>query len=352
MTDTLDMHNQTNPDSHSVVLLVDDQPMIGEAIRRMLVDESDIEFHYCKDSKEAHDTALRVKPTVILQDIVMPEVDGLTLISAYKKSPATMLVPVIMLSSREDPRDKSKAFTAGASDYLVKLPDQIELVARIRAHSRSYLAQVQRDEAFRQLAALQRQLESSNRELQRISCQDGLTGIFNRRHFDNYIEQEWARAVREGSNISLVLADIDYFKAYNDHYGHQAGDECLKVVARVFRESLQRPADFAARYGGEEFVVILPKTGVDGAVVMAESMRSRVDRLNLRHDFSRTTDHVTISLGVATVRPNPKIRPQELIGLADKALYEAKQKGRNCYVQARSNLDELAMLHDRTTDAG
>ena len=263
-----------------------------------------------------------------------------------------MLVPVIMLSSREDPRDKSKAFTAGASDYLVKLPDQIELVARIRAHSRSYLAQVQRDEAFRQLAALQRQLESSNRELQRISCQDGLTGIFNRRHFDSYIEQEWARAVREGSNISLVLADIDYFKAYNDHYGHQAGDECLKVVARVFRESLQRPADFAARYGGEEFVVILPKTDPEGAEVLAESMRARVDRLNLRHDFSRVTDHVTISLGVATVRPNPKIRPQELIGLADRALYEAKQKGRNRYAQARNNLDELALLHDRTTDAG
>lgn len=352
MTDTLDMQNKTVTDSHCVVLLVDDQPMIGEAIRRMLVQESDIEFHYCNDSKEAHDTALRVKPTVILQDIVMPEVDGLALISSYKKSPATMLVPVIMLSTREDPRDKSKAFTAGASDYLVKLPDQIELVARIRAHSRSYLAQVQRDEAFRQLAALQRQLESSNRELQRISCQDGLTGIFNRRHFDSYIEQEWARAVREGSNISLVLADIDYFKSYNDHYGHQAGDECLKVVARVFRESLQRPADFAARYGGEEFVVILPKTDPEGAEVIAESMRARVDRLNLRHGFSRVADHVTISLGVATVRPNPKIRPQELIGLADRALYEAKQKGRNCYAQARNNLDELALLHDRTTDTG
>lgn len=352
MTDTVDMPNTPVVDSQCIVLLIDDQPMIGEAIRRMLAQEPDLEFHYCKESKEAHDTALRVKPTVILQDIVMPDMDGLALIAAFKKSPATALVPIVMLSSREDPRDKSRAFTVGASDYLVKLPDQIELVARIRAHSRSYLAQVQRDEAFRQLAALQRQLESSNRELQRISCQDGLTGIFNRRHFDSYIEQEWARAVREGSNVSLVLADIDYFKSYNDHYGHQAGDECLKVVARVFRESLQRPADFAARYGGEEFVVILPKTDPDGAEMIAESMRARVDRLNVRHEFSRVSDHVTISLGVATVRPNPKIRPQELIGLADRALYEAKQKGRNRYAQARSNLDELALLHDRTMDAG
>lgn len=333
-----------------VVLLVDDQPMIGEAIRRMLADEPSIEYHYCKDAHRAVEVASQTKPTVILQDIVMPEHDGMKLIKIYRETPATTAVPIIMLSSRDDPRDKSQAFAAGASDYLVKIPDRIELIARIRAHSRSYCAQLERDEAFHQLHVVQRDLEASNLELQRISFQDALTGIFNRRHFDAYLDQEWARAVRDGSKISLIFADIDYFKTYNDHYGHPAGDECLKNVARVFREVLQRPGDLAARYGGEEFVVVAPKTDADGAEVIAESMRSRVDRLGIAHAVSKVTGHVTVSLGIATVRPSPKIRPLELISLADRALYQAKQLGRNRYVQALSYSGEISQLHQRAPD--
>ncbi|MBI3774507.1 MAG: PleD family two-component system response regulator [Gammaproteobacteria bacterium] len=336
-------------DTKCVVLLVDDQTMIGEALRRMLVSEADIEYHYCQAAEHALAMAVQLKPTVILQDIVMPESDGLSLLKEYRTASQTRSVPVIMLSTRDDPRYKSQAFAAGASDYLVKIPDQIELIARIRAHSRSYLAQLQRDEAFRQLHAVQRQLEASNRELHRISCQDGLTGIYNRRHFDTYLDQEWSRALREGSNISLVLADIDYFKTFNDHYGHLAGDECLQRVARVFREVLQRPGDLAARYGGEEFVVVLPKTDLEGAAVIAESIRIRVERLSITHEFSKVEKWVTLSVGIATVRPNPRMRPPELVGLADKALYQAKQNGRNRCEQARSNLDELAMLHNRNT---
>ncbi len=336
-------------DAKCVVLLVDDQVMIGEALRRMLAYEADIEYHYCQTASRALAMAVQVRPTVILQDIVMPESDGLSLLKDYRAAPQTQAVPVIMLSTRDDPRYKSQAFAAGASDYLVKIPDQIELIARIRAHSRSYLAQMQRDQAFRQLHVLQRQLEASNRELHRISCQDGLTSIYNRRHFDAYLDQEWARGLREGSNISLVLADIDYFKAYNDHYGHPAGDDCLQRTAAVFREVLQRPGDLAARYGGEEFVVVLPKTDLEGAAIIAESMRTRVERLEIPHEFSKVAPHVTLSIGIATVRPNPRMRPPELVGLADKALYLAKQNGRNRCEQARNNQDELAMLHNRNT---
>lgn len=333
-------------DTKCVVLLVDDQIMIGEALRRMLAAENDIEYHYCQTAGEALTMAAKLRPTVILQDIVMPESDGLSLLKSYRTAPETQAVPVIMLSTRDDPRYKSQAFAAGASDYLVKVPDQIELIARIRAHSRSYLAQVQRDEAFRQLHEVQRQLEASNRELHRISCQDGLTGIFNRRHFDTYLDQEWARALREGSTIALILADIDYFKAFNDHYGHQAGDDCLQRVARVFREVLQRPGDLAARYGGEEFVVVLPKTDLEGAAVIAESLRVRVERLCIAHEFSKS-GCVTLSLGVATVRPSARIRPAELLGLADKALYQAKQQGRNRCEQASNVQDELTLPHNR-----
>ena len=149
----------------------------------------------------------------------------------------------------------------------------------------------------------------------------------------------------------MVLADIDYFKTFNDHYGHPAGDDCLQRVARVFREVLQRPGDLAARYGGEEFVVVLPKTDLDGAALIAESMRARVERLKIEHEFSKAEKCVTLSVGIATVRPNPRMRPPELVGLADRALYQAKQNGRNRCELARNNQDELAMLHNRNKDS-
>lgn len=343
MTGGIENTGSPTADDRCVVLLVDDQMMIGEALRRMLAEEPDIEFHFCRDGTSAVATAVKVNPTVILQDLVMPDRDGLALIKDYRAVPEIEAVPIIMLSTREDPRDKSTAFGAGASDYLVKIPDRIELIARIRAHSRSYLAQKQRDEAYRRLREMQAQLEASNLELQRISCQDGLTGIYNRRHFDTFLENEWARASRDGESISLILCDIDYFKPYNDHYGHQAGDECLQRVARVLREVLQRPADLVARYGGEEFVVVLPRTEQDGALLIAEAMRGRVERLDVPHDYARGFNVVTVSAGVATLKPTSGNRLQDLIALADRALYQAKQQGRNRCVQYSSIGDPNAV---------
>ncbi len=339
---------QSPTDNKCVVLLVDDQAMIGEAIRRMLVEEPDIQFHFCSDATAAVTTAQEIQPTVILQDLVMPDRDGFALIEDYRTAPTIEGVPIIMLSTREDPRDKSRAFSAGASDYLVKIPDRIELIARIRAHSRSYLAQKQRDEAYQRLREMQAQLEASNLELQRISCQDGLTGIYNRRHFDTYLENEWARAVRESGSISLILCDIDSFKPYNDHYGHQAGDDCLQRVAAVLRDVLQRPADLVARYGGEEFVVVLPHTELEGATRIAEAMRVRVEKLALPHEYSNAGGVVTISAGIATIRPNPKSRLQDLIALADRALYKAKQQGRNRTAQSTGNTDSGAAVAEES----
>lgn len=334
MMDILSKDKAGTKEGRTVVLLVDDQPMVAEAIRRMLADEQDIEFYYCAVSSRAVIMAKEVAPTVILQDLIMPDLDGITLMRFYRANESTRDIPVIVLSSKDDPRDKSQAFGAGASDYLVKLPDKIELIARIRAHSKSYLAQMQRDEAFKKLRELQKQLEASNTELQRLSCLDGLTGIANRRHFDTYLEQEWLRASREGVKISLVLTDLDYFKAYNDNYGHQAGDDCLKKVASVFKAVIQRPGDMVARYGGEEFVVVLPNTDIDGAVVLAEAIHSRVYALKIPHRFSKATNHMTISIGIATIQPNKKNSPKDLIAMADIALYQAKQHGRNRYVVA------------------
>jgi len=323
-----------------VVLLVDDQQMVAEAIRRMLESEAEISFHYCNDPKKAIEMALEVRPTTILQDLVMPDIDGMTLVRFYRNHPALSNTPVIVLSSKEDPKDKSEAFSHGASDYLVKLPDQIELIARIKAHSRSYVTQQQRDAAFRELHELQKELEAKNVELQRLSAIDGLTGIPNRRSFDEYISKEWRRAVREETCLALLLIDIDFFKKYNDGYGHQGGDDCLQKVARALADTLRRPSDMVARYGGEEFTVVLPNTDLDGAMVIAEELRLAVEKQALKHEFSDVADIVSISLGAAGIPPQCGDDCASLIALADGALYDAKEEGRNrCCRAKRESVD-------------
>jgi two-component system chemotaxis family response regulator WspR len=182
----LDDLNATDENA-AMVLLVDDQAMIGEAVRRGLAHEDNIDFHFCADPHQAIAQAILIKPTVILQDLVMPGLDGLTLVREYRNNPKTRDIPIIVLSTKEDPLIKSAAFAAGANDYLVKLPDNIELVARIRYHSRSYMTLLQRDEAYRALRVSQQQLLDTNLVLQLLMNSDGLTGLSNRRHFDEYL---------------------------------------------------------------------------------------------------------------------------------------------------------------------
>ncbi len=323
-----------DPAAGARVLLVDDQPIVAEAMRRMLAKEPDLAYAYCQDPTRALEEAARFGPTVILQDLVMPGVDGMVLLRFLRGHPATRDVPVIVMSSKEDPRIKREAFELGASDYLVKIPDEIELVARIRAHSRSYLAQRQRDAAYRELRALHAELEAKNRELERLSSLDGLTGIPNRRTFDRELAEEWARATREGRPLGLILIDIDHFKGYNDHYGHQGGDEVLRRVARALEEAVRRPGDRVARYGGEEFVVILPGTDREGAATVAEALGRAVAALGIPHARNSAAGHVTISQGVAARVPRPGEGPEQLVEEADRALYAAKRDGRNRYVLA------------------
>ncbi len=217
--------------------------MIGEALRRVLANEANIDFHFCADPLQAVALAIQIKLTVILQDLVMPGIEGLALVSEYRNHPQTRDIPIIVFSTKDDPLVKSAAFGAGANDYLVKLPDNIELVTRIRYHSRSYLMQLQRDEAYRALRESQQQLMETNLVLQRLMNSDGLTGLSNRRHFDEYLEMEWRRAMREKSQLSLLMIDVDYFKSYNDSFGHLMGDEALRQVADVIRGSCSRPSD-------------------------------------------------------------------------------------------------------------
>lgn len=316
-------------DNVARVLLVDDQVIIHEAFRRMMDGVEDVTLHYCSEPVRALSEAKNFKPTVILQDLVMPGMNGLMLLGQLRGDAATRSVPIIVLSTNEDPKIKSEAFAIGASDYLVKFPDRIELLARIRAHSRSFLAQQQRDEAYRELRLLKVELERKNAELESLSCRDGLTGVLNRRAFDEYLNKEWLRSLRERTDLGLLLIDIDHFKDYNDNYGHQEGDECLRRVAFALGGGLKRPSDVVARYGGEEFAVILPDTKVEGGERIGEELRAGIERLHLNHAFSSSADFVSISVGVASIQPMPGKSPADLVRAADKALYEAKARGRN-----------------------
>ncbi len=318
------------PDSFpAMVLLVDDQVMVGEAIRRALAAEPGIDFHYCSDPQRALAEAIQTRPTVILQDLVLPGVDGLSLVRAYRAHQSTRDVPIIVLSTKEEATIKGAAFTAGANDYLVKLPDTIELVARIRYHTRSYLTLQQRDEAYQALRKSQQKLLEINMELRRLTNLDGLTGLANRRYFDEYLAAEWRRALRERREMSVLMVDVDHFKAFNDTYGHVAGDDALKRVADTILSACDRSTDLAARYGGEEFSLVLPGTSASGARLIAEKLRRAVAALGVPHATSSTADHLTASIGVASMLPQDPDGALALLQAADRGLYDAKRQGRN-----------------------
>jgi two-component system chemotaxis family response regulator WspR len=311
------------------VLLVDDQAIVGETIRRALAEQPNIEFRYCPNPAEAVELAEKTKPTVILQDLVMPGIDGLELVRQYRANPLTRDIPIIVLSTKEEPKVKSEAFACGANDYLIKVPDAIELIARVRHHSKAYLNQLQRDAAYLALHDSQRKLMEINSELERLTNVDGLTGLSNRRYFDEYMGAQWKLAVRNQAPLSILMIDVDNFKSYNDTYGHLAGDEVLKGVAASMQGSFVRPTDLTARFGGEEFVVILPATALASLQPLGERVRRNVEDLQIPHSGSTVGGFVTISVGGASTIPQIEKPFLSLVEAADASLYCAKEGGRN-----------------------
>ncbi|MDT3735456.1 MAG: diguanylate cyclase [Denitratisoma sp.] len=263
------------------------------------------------------------QPDLILLDIILPGIDGFEVARRIRamERPGEW-TPIIFLTALTRDEDLERGIEAGGDDYLLKPVSEVVLGAKVRAMQR--IIQMRHS-----LLVLTRKLDSANRELTRLSAVDGLTGIANRRQFDEALLREWRRCLREREPLSLLMVDVDYFKQYNDGYGHQAGDECLKVVAGTLRNKLRRPADIVARYGGEEFAAVLPDTASEGAILVAEAMNSAILKLGIPHEGS-AFGTLTVSVGVATLVPVQVEGLPRLLSAADWALYEAKREGRNC----------------------
>ena len=294
----------------ATILVVDDSPENLQVISAVLKEHYKVKIAINGERALALATSAD-PPDLILLDVMMPGMDGYEVCSRLKAHPATARIPVLFVSSRDEEEDEARGLSLGAIDYLVKPIRPSIVQARVRNHI---------------------ELKRSRDLLERLTTQDHLTGISNRRRFDEFLAMEWGRATREQSPLSLIAIDIDHFKAFNDLYGHPQGDQCLIQVARALAASVTRPTDLVARCGGEEFAAVLPGTDSAGATRLAEQMRTGVLAQGLAHAHSATHSHVTISLGVATLVPRADESVQALVDMADAALYEAKSAGRNRFV--------------------
>lgn len=288
------------------ILIVDDTIANIQILSASL--KADYEVLVATNGRKALSILESEFPDVILLDIIMPEMDGYEVCGKLKENPLTRSIPVIFITAMTETEDEAKGLKLGAIDYITK-PFSMSLVkARIKNHIN---------------------LKKYQDHLEKLSLIDGLTGIANRRSFDEHLNKEWRRSARIPRHLSAIMMDIDYFKLYNDAYGHVKGDECLRKVAAALRNAVDRPGDMVARYGGEEFACILPDTNEEGAVSIARRMQEEVASLCMPHRNSTVSRFVSLSFGVSTIIPSCNTPPSNLIEFADKLLYEAKQAGRN-----------------------
>jgi diguanylate cyclase (GGDEF)-like protein len=288
------------------ILIVDDASVNIHVLAKLLGEDYSLKI--AKNGLTALKIASMEKLDLILLDIMMPEMDGYEVCRQLKSDDIMKEIPVIFITAKTEDKSETQGLELGAVDYITK-PFNPKIV-KLRVKN-------------------QIQLKRQQDILSQMSFIDGLTQISNRRAFDEYLDREWKRAIRKKSSISMLLMDIDYFKNYNDNYGHIAGDDCLRKIACELLNIHRRPGDMFSRYGGEEFASILTDTDLDGAKHMASKMLKRISELKIPHEFSPVTDHVTISIGVANFHPDQGMTHDQLIQNADRLLYQAKDHGRN-----------------------
>lgn len=296
------------PISQPKILVVDDEPINVDVLGAVL--SSLGEIITADNGPDAINICKSNKPDIVLLDVMMPQMDGYEVCAKLKGDEDTKDIPIIFVTALADDTDEARGIEMGAIDYLTKPVNATVAIARVRNHL---------------------ELKKYRDYLAEMAFIDGLTGIPNRRKFEEHFASEWQRARRTETEMSLILMDIDQFKLYNDTYGHQSGDSCLTLVGQALAKSAHRPGDMIARYGGEEFVAVLPDTGKDGAIRMAETIRGNMAALKIAHEPSEVSDYVTLSMGLVTWQISGDKVPKAMIEAADKALYDAKENGRDRY---------------------
>ena len=346
------------------VLIIDDEPDVHRATQLALNNfkfESKPLAFFSAYSMAEGKQLMTVHPeaALILLDVVMETNDaGLTLVQYIREELKNRQVRLILRTGHPgEAPEEAVILNYDINDYKhkVELTRQRLLtttIAALRSYRDLMTIEQQKLELAHSLACLQQAqrqleeytctlevkvtertaaLEEANKKLHQLATLDGLTLVANRRRFDEYWQQQWQFLMQQQRSLALIMADIDYFKPYNDHYGHQEGDECLWKIAQTIAHTLKRPADLLARYGGEEFVVVLPYTSIEGACTVAEAIIAEIHQLYLPHAQSLVSDRVTLSLGITCIVPQPSRSWKQPITFADQALYQAKQEGRNRY---------------------
>ncbi|PUA30079.1 MAG: diguanylate cyclase response regulator [Cellvibrio sp. 79] len=304
------------------ILLVEDSATLRYAMRNYIIDAGH-EPLIARSGEEALQLLENTPVDMIIMDVEMPGLNGFETTRLIREWLAGHWIPIIFVTGLNEDENYREGIDAGGDDYLIKPVSFMIIKAKIRAMER--------------IAEMRDQLSRLNSELEALSQLDSLTHIYNRRTFNELAQQQWSLVKRHQQPISALMIDVDHFKLFNDHYGHPAGDACLKKVTQAIKSCLHRTTDILGRYGGEEFVVLLPETDAKGAMCVAQSIGEAISALQLRHDVSPTASVVTASLGGATCLRTTGHDLEELIKNADRALYKAKRAGRN-----RSWVDEVA----------
>jgi diguanylate cyclase (GGDEF)-like protein len=320
-----------------VVLVVDDEPINLQVLENILSLKN-----YCVVQASNGFEALELieqglYPDAIILDVMMPKMTGYEVTKKLRKKYSLTELPILLLTAKSQPNDMELGFAVGANDYLTKPIAKEELLARLNTHinlrhlcnENTRMLRENNQQLEEQVRQRTMELEEANHLLNQLIAVDVLTNIASRRKFNECLHNECARAKRENQPVSLIMCDVDSFKAYNDHYGHPAGDACLKSIADAMQKAILRPADLVARYGGEEFAVLLPGTDKESAVMIARRIHDNIGEMKIRHEKSTVGRYVTVSIGISTITPSLGVAEAALVERADQALYLAKTSGRD-----------------------